>query len=281
MSCTTAAYWRSGTSPGSPDVADGAWKAGTLELERLRSPEVGEALAQGFRTAVFACGAVEQHGPHLPLFVDAEHGTRIAVEVARRLGRALVAPTVRVGCSDHHLDFAGSLSIRPETLEAICADYCASLSHHGFEDICIVPTHGGNFAVLKEMLPRLRAAVAGSTRVHAYTDLLGFLVLWRASVERTSPGMGTRVGGHADIAETSLMLAMHSDLVRSDLAEDGFHPVMDRAAFERIIAEGFSTVTPNGILGDARGATIAIGESAVTDLADHVAAFFRTALGEL
>lgn len=256
-------------------MGTGDWSAGTLELERLRSPEVGEALRAGFRTAVFACGAVEQHGPHLPMFVDAEHGTRIGVEVAKRLGNALVAPTVRVGCSDHHLAFAGSLSIRPETLEAVCTDYCTSLAHHGFEQICIVPTHGGNFAVLDDMLPRLRAAVPDSTGVHAYTDLMGLLLLWRDSVERTSPGKGVRVGGHADIAETSLMLALHSDLVRPDLAEDGYHPDMDRAAFQRIISEGFRTVTPNGILGDARGATADIGEAAIADLADAIATFFR------
>ena len=128
----------------------------TLEMERMRSPEVAEALAAGYRTAVFACGAVEQHGAHLPMFVDAEHGTRLAVEVAKRIGKALVAPTIRVGCSDHHMAFPGSLSIRRETLEALCTDYCRSLVHHGFDRVCIVPSHGGNFLPLSDMLPRLR-----------------------------------------------------------------------------------------------------------------------------
>ena len=247
-----------------------------LRMERLRSPEIAQALHDGMRTAVFALGAIEQHGPHLPLFVDAEHGTALALEVARRLGGALVAPTIRVGCSDHHMDFAGSLSVRPETLEAMCRDYCVSLAHHGFERICIIPTHGGNFGVLADMLPRLGAAVPGTT-VLAFTDLVGLIRLWRDSIEAAGPGLGGRVGGHADVAETSLMLALHPDLVRMDLAESGFQPELEAAAFERIIRDGFSTVTPNGILGDPRGSGAELGEVALNSLADHVARHFSTA----
>ena len=84
-----------------------------LLLEELTSPEVKRALQDGYATVVVAVGAVEQHGPHLPLLVDAVRGDRLALEVARRLGDALVAPTIRVGCSEHHMAFPGTLSIRP------------------------------------------------------------------------------------------------------------------------------------------------------------------------
>ena len=56
-----------------------------IRLERLRSPEILERIEDGWRTVLFACGAVEQHGPHLPLFTDTESGSRLAVEVARSL----------------------------------------------------------------------------------------------------------------------------------------------------------------------------------------------------
>jgi creatinine amidohydrolase len=79
-----------------------------LLLERLTSPEVRAAIDAGYTTVVVACGAVEQHGPHLPLCMDAEHGAALAEEVARRLGDALVAPPIRIGCSEHHMRFAGS-----------------------------------------------------------------------------------------------------------------------------------------------------------------------------
>ena len=67
-----------------------------LLLEELTSPEVMKALQEGYTTVIVAVGAVEQHGPHLPLLVDAARGDRLAFEIARRLGKALVAPTIRV-----------------------------------------------------------------------------------------------------------------------------------------------------------------------------------------
>jgi creatinine amidohydrolase len=246
----------------------------TLHLERLTSPEIGAAIAAGRTTAVFACGAVEQHGPHLPLFTDAEHGTRLAEEVARRLGNALVAPTVRVGCSDHHMSFAGSLTLRATTLEAVCHDYCTSLARHGFTRVGIIPSHGGNYAPLAEMLPRLRAAVAPACEVRLDSDLMALVALWREVVE-VEAGLGARVGGHADIAESSVMLALHPALVRRDLAAEGFRADIDEATVGRIIRDGLHTVTPNGIIGDARGMEARIGERCIAAAADRLAEMFR------
>lgn len=246
----------------------------SLHLERLTSPEIGAAIVGGMTTAVFACGAVEQHGPHLPLFTDAEHGTRLAEEVALRLGNALVAPTVRIGCSDHHMSFPGSLSLRATTLEAVCHDYCVSLARHGFTRIGIIPSHGGNYAPLVEMLPRLRAAVAPACELRLDTDLIALVALWREAVEAAA-GLGARVGGHADIAESSIMLALHPSLVRKELAAEGFRAELDGAAIQRIIRDGLHSVTPNGIIGDARGMEARIGERCIAAAADRLAELFR------
>lgn len=244
----------------------------SLLLEELTSPEVAEAIASGWTTAVVAVGAVEQHGPHLPLLVDAVRGDRLAVEVARLLGHALVAPTIRVGCSDHHMEFAGTLTLRKETLVAICEDYTTSLAQHGFRRICFVPSHGGNFGPLAEMLPALREAAGETCRVDAYTDLVGFMDFWQAAVAEHSAELAARVGGHADIAETSEILTMRPDLVRLDRAEEGHVQDFDEALMHRIFTEGFKAVTPNGILGDARGATAEIGESCVRHAAEGIVA---------
>lgn len=242
-------------------------------LERMTSPEIAARLAADWRTVVVPCGAVEQHGPHLPLCVDAEHGTRLGQEVALRLGNALVAPTIWVGCSEHHMAFPGTLSLERTTFLAICRDYCTSLARHGFEKICFLPTHGGNFRPLAETLEELSAAAGPACTVIAYTDLVGVLECWRRAVEDVA-GLGERVGGHADIAESSVMLVLHPDLVRSELAERGYLPQMDEDVIDRIIEEGFDSVTPNGILGDARGLSESIGTRCIADLADLVAASF-------
>jgi len=233
-----------------------------LLLEHLTWPEIEIEITRGTTTVIVPVGAIEQHGPHLPLLVDAERGTAIGLRIARHLGDTLVAPTIRVGCSEHHMGFAGTISIRPETLEAICRDYCASLARHGFLDIYFVPSHGGNFGPLQEMLPRLRAVAAEvnpDARVGAFTDLLGIISVWRWVVEEES-GFGSRVGGHADIAESSEMLHLVPWLVRVERAEKGLVGELDREAVERIFSRGLRAVTPGGVLGDPRGMDAALGE---------------------
>lgn len=248
---------------------------GEIRLERLRSPVIRDLVGGGWKTVLFACGAVEQHGPHLPLFVDTEFGNRLALEVARRLGRVLVAPTIHVGCSDHHMSFSGTISLRPQTFEAIITDYVTSLARHGFERILILPTHGGNFAPLAEMTVRLQRASGGSI-VACYTDLLGLIKLLRRETE-AELGLGDRVGGHADVAETSIILSLHPELVRLDLAEAGFQAELSHDVVARIIQNGFESLTPNGILGDARGATEGLGRRLITAAAVEVTAFFQSA----
>lgn len=245
-----------------------------IQLERLRSPEIGERIEGGWKSVLFACGAVEQHGPHLPLFTDAEHGSRVAVEVARRLGSTLVAPTIRAGCSEHHMAFSGTISLRQETFEALVTDYVTSLSRHGFERILVLPTHGGNFGPLLEMEARLQDAAGGSA-VAIFADLTGLLELWRNETE-AELGLGNRIGGHADIGETSIMLALRPELVRLDLAAAGFEAELLSDVLERIIQDGLDSVTPNGILGDARGATQALGERLIDAYAAQATAYFQS-----
>src|ERR1700761_2589768 len=101
-----------------------------IRLELMTYKDVAAALLRGFDTVIVPCGAVEQHGPHLPLCMDADHAEALAELIALRLGRTLIAPAIRVGCSSHHLAFPGTISLRPETFEAICSDYCTGLARH-------------------------------------------------------------------------------------------------------------------------------------------------------
>jgi len=172
-------------------------------LERMTYQEIRTALAEGRRDVVVPCGAVEQHGRHLPLDVDAVHAERLGVEVAQRLGTALVAPTIRVGVSPHHMAFPGTISLRPETFEAVYADYCRSLAAHGFRTILCFSGHGGNFAPLAEMETRLDDAVGAGCRVIVFSDLPGLIDVWRLAVADAGGDPGS-AGGHADVAESSV-----------------------------------------------------------------------------
>jgi creatinine amidohydrolase len=94
---------------------------GAVELDQLSWPEVKAELERGRDTVVVALGATEQHGPHLPLATDALIGDHLARLVAERLD-AFVASTVRLGCSEHHLEFRWTLSISEDTLHAVAGD---------------------------------------------------------------------------------------------------------------------------------------------------------------
>src|SRR5437763_6382042 len=139
-----------------------------MELDRLSWPEVKAEIEGGRDTVVIAFGATEQHGPHLPLATDALLGDHAARLIAERLD-AFVAPTVRIGCSEHHLAFPGTLSISPETFHAVVGDLVRSLARGGFRKVILIPTHGGNFAPLGAAVEKL-GAVDG-VEIRAVTDL--------------------------------------------------------------------------------------------------------------
>lgn len=254
----------------------------SIFLEDLTWTEVELAMTRGMTGVVVPLGAVEQHGPHLPLSSDADRAIALALRVAEKLGDSLVAPALRVGCSEFHMAYAGTVTLRPETFEAVCLDYATSLARHGFENILFLSAHGGNFAPLARALPRLREAVEAirpGCRVDAYTDLVELISVARWVVEQET-GMGSRVGGHADIAETSEMLHLRPEFVHLELAAEGTPGAFDAEGLEGIISRGFEVVTQSGILGDARGASADLGEKLLEATARVIAREFVEDEGE-
>lgn len=243
-----------------------------LRIEHLTSDEIAEAIAAGARTAILPLGAIEQHGPHLPLSVDSDHADALALRVAERLGTALILPTVRVGYSPHHLGFSGTLSVRPSTLEAICLDYCSNLAAHGFTRVVLFSGHIGNYPIMRDFEAQLAAALAPALQVIVYKDSAAILDAWRASAQSVA-ALGSHVGGHADIAETSIMLVLHPEKVRADRAAAGYRGTVDEEFLRRAFVEGIDVVSPNGVLGDPAGCSKAIGQAALDAVTDLVAEY--------
>lgn len=235
-----------------------------VALDELTWPEVRAQRDAGRDTVVVAFGATEQHGHHLPLATDALLGDEMARRVADRLD-AFVAPTVRVGCSSHHLAFAGTLSIRDETFAAIVEDLVRSLARGGFARAVLLPTHGGNFAPLARAVEPLGDVVDGM-RVSAITDVTVLLQIAQLGAEEFGVPLGDG-GLHAGEWETSLLLAARPDLVRLDRAEAGFTGDLQEALAGMF--SGVETLAPNGVVGDPAAASAAHGErywSAAIDL---------------
>jgi creatinine amidohydrolase len=231
-----------------------------IHLEQMSFEDVGTALAQGCTAVMIPLGAVEQHGPHLALGMDADHAETLAERIARSRGNTLVAPTIKIGCSAHHLPFPGTLSLRPKTLEAICIDYCTSLAGHGFKRLLMFSGHIGNFPVIDGMLDRLQASVPPDVEICAFTDAVLWIDTWRHAVAAAG-GDPLAVGGHADIAETSLMMVIRPDSVRHDRFEAGHLGALTQAQLESMWKNGIRSVSENGIIGSPIGASRDIGES--------------------
>jgi creatinine amidohydrolase len=240
-------------------------------LQELTWPQVKAALAAGKTTAVFACGAVEQHGPHLPTGTDDYLGTAIAERAARIAGNALVAPTLRPGLSEHHMWFPGSFTLRPSTFVALVEDYCESLTRQGFRRIVVFPSHGGNADTLRTLAPLLARAFQGRSEVVVW--LRGDMMQRTAELLAERGVSLGRAGAHAGFTETSMMLSYRPDLVHMEAAEPGrcdeefYLPEnVARSQMESFL-HGIQTQSPNGILGDPVGSTADAGE----DLFDLVA----------
>lgn len=249
-----------------------------IYLEQMSHEEVAAALADGCTTVVIPLGAVEQHGPHLSLGMDADHANALAERIARSRGNTLVAPTITVGCSSHHLPFAGTISLRPETLEAICVDYCTSLARHGFKRILIHSGHIGNFPVLKDVLGRLREVVPSDVEILAFFDSTKWIDTWRDAV-REAGGDVLAVGGHADIAETSLMMVIRPDSVRPDRFEVGHLGGLSEADLELMWKNGIRSVSQNGVIGSPIGSSYAIGEACLAAVAELLIKTFDSEAG--
>ena len=226
-----------------------------LELDQLSWPEVRDEIESGRDTVVIAFGATEQHGLHMPLATDALLGDHFARLVAERLD-AFVAPTVRVGCSSHHLDFPGTLSLEDETFHAIVADHVRSLARHGFKRVVLLPSHGGNFAPLAAALEKL-GEVEG-TKAFALTDVTALLQI--AQVGQEDYGVPLSEGGlHAGEWETSMLLAIHPELVHLDRGEAGFTGDMQEA-IQGISRRSVKEISENGAVGDPARASAEHGQ---------------------
>jgi creatinine amidohydrolase len=243
-----------------------------INLFEMTRPEVEQAIAAGVDTVVVPLGSTEQHGLHLPLGTDAILGEAIGGRVARALGNALLAPGITIGCSEHHMDFAGSLTLSKETFGAVVGDVCRSLAHHGFGHIALIPTHGGNFTPLAKAVKVIRPELSGINLI-AYTDLMGFMnEIFRVGKAReVTP---EQAGGHSGEFETSLMLTVRPDLVAMDVAQPGY--VGDQLSIAALVFEkGFRAATENGVLGDPSDASAANGEVYLAALTDLLVGFIK------
>lgn len=164
-------------------------------------------------TVIVPIGSTEQHGPHLPVEVDTRLVTEIAERtagIARATRPALVLPTLWVSLAEHHMSFAGTLTLDLDAFRSVLRCLVRSLARQGFRRVLILNGHGGNISALPLITDELSREFALPLVCATY---------WVVAAE----AFGRILDGqpnlrHACEAETAMMLALVPGLVEMDAA---------------------------------------------------------------
>lgn len=208
-----------------------------------------ETYLKSSKGVILPIGSTEQHGPNGLVGTDAICAEVIARGVGDATG-ALVGPTIPVGMAVHHMEFPGSMTLKPSTLMAVVRDYVSSLAEHGFERFFFVNGHGGNINTVRAAFYEIYADQRDRKGANA-PDLRCALVNWweNAEVGRLSRELFQgREGSHATPSEVSVTQYAYPDSIKTvamvpeQAPAGGFHDARD-----------FRRRYPDGRIGSAPG----------------------------
>jgi creatinine amidohydrolase len=208
--------------------------------------------------ALLPVGALEQHGPHLPLATDTILATGVAQRIASRIGGWLL-PAITYGEAWTAEGWPGTISLSSETLRATIEDIGRGVGRIGCAGLVTVNGHFGN---------RDPIALAARTLTNFGVRVLAldYPGLKEAAAEFCTSKPAAPGFYHADEVETSMMLALAPDSVRMDLAvaEYPHFPANFGSAPMQL-----SAFNKSGVFGDPRGATAATGELIIERIVDN------------
>lgn len=241
-------------------------------LYKMTWPEIRGAIEK--IDAVFIpVGSTEQHGHHLP--VECDHFTstyfcEVAAESLNKRGKwVVVAPTINYGCSWYHINFPGTISLSQKTFMEVVNDVCSSLAHHGFKNLIVLNSHGGNSNALNTCL----------TDLYAERGIRVAIAQWWTFISGAIKELGiTSPLTHAEEVETSIAMAIGLEVRVNEQTRDAFsrreiHETKGVATSKHIaydkITPGSGVTIPmdyiddisdSGVVGDATLATKEKGE---------------------
>jgi creatinine amidohydrolase len=246
---------------------------GPKSLYEMTREEVQEALAKT-DTILLPAGAVEQHGPHLPLGSDTIQGIDMCKRTQLLLEKegvpVLVGPPFIYGLSSAHMDFPGSITLTPKTMLSVMEETCLSLYHHGFRKFALIMAHGGNWPIMQVAAQSIVAQTE-----EAEVIALNWLDLIHDKYSKILTSK--KYEGHSGEGETARMLSSTPELVDMKRAHT-FYP--DKPApTETDYPGGFfkpkrsmKAVTLYGSVGDPTLATAEEGDKIYDAIAEWLAA---------
>lgn len=241
----------------------------TRRLSDLTASDIDDALSPS-SILVLPIGAVEQHGPHLPLNTDLVIASEVAAAVVDRAGDQLdlwLLEDLAYTKSNEHAGTAGTVWLGPETMLAVLDDIGRSVAATPATKLALLNGHGGNSALLNVACRELRLNHGLET----------FLLHPFVPPDQGGPSSEEELGMgiHAGLGETSIMLHLRPKLVHMDRAVRAIPEhlaVNDHVRFGGSVTFGWlaSDFGPTGVIGDPTGATAEAGagyfDAAVTQL---------------
>jgi len=165
-----------------------------------------EEFLKRHKTVIVPFGSCEQHGPHLPLDTDAYDAFWLSVKAAEEARCALVAPPIYYGVSSHHMDFPGTITLNPQTLEQTAYEVGICLVKHGFKKVLFENGHGGNTPALEAAAQRIKAETDAFVAIDTVSLIPDFIEQF----------IETPYDAHAGEFETSTSLANREKYVMKE-----------------------------------------------------------------
>src|SRR6266446_3848351 len=219
-----------------------------MQLQLQTWPEV-EAYLSTSRGIIMPVGSTEQHGPTGLIGTDAICAEVIACGVGEATG-ALVAPTIAVGMAQHHMGFAGSMTLRPSTLIAVLKDMVESLARHGFERFYFLNGHGGNIATVAAAFSEIYSARSLATTANEPPIKCRLKNWWQnqETLQLAKQLYGDAEGSHATPSEVAVTQFAYPDAIKS---ADLDPPIAPRGDFAD--AADYRRKFPDGRIGSNPG----------------------------
>jgi creatinine amidohydrolase len=237
-------------------------------LPYLSSPEI-EQIKKEEAIVILPMASVEQHGPHLPVFTDSLLAEEIIARICNRLDDEIpiwLLPILAYGRSCEHDGFAGTISLTSETLMCVLNDIAAGLAGNGFKRFVILNTHGGNHELIDVCMRDIRKKFG----------LLVFGLHMFLRVGLAKEGLSNiehMYGIHAGDIETSILLSIHPEMVKMELACETYplHLIDQNIDYSDPINFAWLTVdiTQSGVMGNATTADAERGEIYLENAVDE------------
>lgn len=256
-----------------------------VEFERMTWPEVKQALASGRTTALIYTGGTEQRGPQNANGGHNLMARHVATAIAVRLGDAIVMPVLPYTPNNASAALPGTIGLTPELLKGVLYRIAEQTIATGFRNVVLMGDHGGGQpTVYREVADSLARAYAASGVKVVYCDEV--YAKAQADFDAWLVANGYPASAHGGLPDTSMMLYLDSAnvYVRRDLIPTALgDPVRARGAAP---AGGPAAPDPsapprlnNGITGDARRSSVALGKRAFDLKVDYAVRQIRALLG--